>query len=69
MRLLTIQLAIWLIILSNCGTEQPSDNFSSGFSPDLVDEVELQPFSKHVQRLMRKLDLPSVIGSPNPVIP
>ena len=63
MRSLTTQLAIWLIVLSNCGIEQSSNNFSSGFSPDLVDEVELQPFSKHVQRLMRKLDY---LGSPLP---
>ena len=63
MRSLTTQLAIWLIVLSNCGTEQSSNNFSSGFSPDLVDEVELQPFSKHVQRLIRKLDY---LGSPLP---
>ncbi len=64
MRIYTYVLVVTcLLIQSSCNTDQSSDNFSSGFYPDLVEKVELQPLAKHVKRLIRKLDY---LGSPLP---
>ncbi len=62
MRIYTYILVVTcLLVQSSCNTDQSSDNFSSGFYPDLVEKVELQPLAKHVKRLIRKLDY---LGSP-----
>ncbi len=61
MRLLYVSFLSWLLISGCQDTYSPS--FSSGTAPDLVENVDFQPLSKHVNRLVRKLEY---LGAPLP---
>ena len=64
MRYLTTTACCLLVLsITTCQRDQSSISYSSGHMPDIVNKVDFQPFSKHVQRLIRKLEY---LGAPLP---
>ncbi|GJM30909.1 MAG: hypothetical protein DHS20C17_35440 [Cyclobacteriaceae bacterium] len=59
-----ISTVYFLLLFCSCSDKQSAnEHFSSGSASEVIEQVEFQPFAKHVNRLIRKLEY---LGSPLP---